>query len=362
MNPSTTYFRDDIRIVWAITLKDITETLKNKVTLGVLLPVLFILVFYRMLPSLLKDDPGPNFLVYDAGEASLTAALEESGQVNLYDYPDREMMLEQLADGDSPELGLLIPQDFDQRLGSGEELEFEGYVLHWVSPTEVTELLRFAELHISELAGAPVQINLTTIHPQPDSFGLFLPSMGIIFVLFLVGVSLVPNIMIEEKQNKTIDALLISPAKPEHMIIGKALTGLFYAMLCMGLWLVLNANLVTHWWLTILVGLCAALFGVSIGLLLGTIFEVRQQLQLWAWLIFVPLFVPVMLVILSDILPPALVSVLHWTPTVALFDALRLSYTESTPWTGFVPQLALVLAITLALLALGAWIIRRSDR
>jgi len=362
MNLSTTYIRNDLRIVWAITAKDITDSIKNKVTLGVLIPALFILAFYRLLPSLMKEDNGPNFLVYASGESSLITAMEESNEINLYNYPSQDMMMEQLADGDIPELGLIIPSDVDQRIANGEVPQLQGYVLRWASPDEVAELGNFAEAHISELVGAPVQIELTPIYPQPDSFGLFLPTMGVIFVLFIIGVSMVPNIMIEEKQNKTIDALLISPARPWHMVIGKTLTGMFYALLCMCLWLVLNDNLVVHWWLAILVGLFGALFSVSIGLLLGTVFNVRQQLQLWAWFIFIPLFIPVMLIILSDMLPPALVSFMHWTPTVALFDALRLSYTESTPWMGFAPQLALVFAFTLILLALDAWVIKRSDR
>lgn len=78
--------REDLRIVWAITAKDITDALKNRTTLSVLLTTLFIIVVYRFLPALEGGGDLTNVLVYDAGSSTLAASLEESLHLQVYTH------------------------------------------------------------------------------------------------------------------------------------------------------------------------------------------------------------------------------------------------------------------------------------
>ncbi len=362
MTPASNVSKD-LRIIWAITAKDILDALKNKTVLGVLIPALLMVVLYNLLPGLEHGSEPPYLLVYDAGNSSLSAALEKSAMVAYRAYDTREQMEWRLRNGDSPELGLIIPAGFDQRVAAGEPLELEGFMLHWISPADAGELEGYIETHLAELAGAPVEVRVEVTYPRADSRGMaFLASSAMVFVVAMVGVSMVPHIMIEEKQFKTIDALLVSPANAGKVTLAKALTGLFYSLLCAGVAFAINRSLITHWGLAIVAAICGSLFTVALGLLLGSLLESRQQLMIWAWVLFIPLLFPVFLSIMTDLLPENVIRVVNWVPTVALTKVLRVSFSDNAALPEFGPPLVLVSGCALALLTVVAWVVRRADR
>jgi ABC-2 type transport system permease protein len=354
----------NLRIVWAITAKDIVDALKNKTTLSVLISLLFIVLLYWALPILESGDE-INVLIYDADQSSLLVALENSpgSIVKPYTYSSQEKMEYFLRQGDAPELGLVIPADFDQAVASGSVPALQGYVLHWVSASDAGRLRRSVEAHIAAQLGAPVDIRLNTIYLQPDSHGLGVSaSMAMAFMAIMVGISLIPNLMLEEKQAKTMEVLLVSPASAGQVAAAKALTGMFYCLLGLGLAFVLYHALIVQWGLAILAALCGALLTAAIGLVLGTLVDTRQQLVIWAWASVIPLVLPLILSLEPDLFPAWLVGVSRWIPTTALFNVLRVSFSDQARPGLFGPQLALVLACAGLLLAIVAWRVRRSDR
>lgn len=350
------------RIVWAIAAKDIADAVKNKTILGMLLCTFFVIGSYRVLPALEGWGKVPNILVYDDGNSALVTMMGNSQAFELWTgYRSEAQMKEKLANGQVPELGLVIPAGYD----SGGEATLQGYVLYWVDGDAAAALGRLVEEEISRLLGRPVSIQLegNVVYMQPDSSGLGLPAgLGMTFAILMIGISLVPNLILEEKQGKTLDALLVSPAGPVHITFAKAVAGLFYAAVAVGVALALNYRLITQWWLTTCVAFCGALFAVALGLLLGSLIETRQQLMVWAWVVIIPLFLPVMLSVLRDLLPAWLNAVFQWIPSVALFKALRVSFSNQASFALYGPPLALILAWAAALLALVAWRVRWSDR
>ena len=58
--------------------------------------------------------------------------------------------------------------------------------------------------------------------------------------LTMVGVFVVPTILVEEKEKHTLQAITVSPASYVDVVVGKALVGLFYALLTALILLLLN--------------------------------------------------------------------------------------------------------------------------
>ncbi len=354
-----------LRITWAITIKDLQEGLRNKYAIGVLLSTLFLMVAYRFLPVLLDDSEGLNVLAYDAGNSTLATTLENSTALNLYTYSSQEKMIHYLANGDVPELGLVIPADFDRTLAGGGAPELTGYVMNWVSDTEARDMQLAAEGEIAALTGIsiPIRMDAQRVYATPDAHGKgLLAAVGMVFILLMIGMMAPTHLMLEEKQNKTLDALLVSPASVWQVVLGKTLTGLTYAFLAMLVAWALNYALIVHWWLALLATLCGALFSTALGLVLGNTMRTRQQLSLWAWVIIVPLFMPMLLSFLENLLPAWLIAFFRLIPTVALFNVFRASFAGTVAPADWAPQLALVLGCTAVVLGGVAWILRRADR
>ena len=109
----------NLRIIGAIAAKDITSAIKNRNVLANFFMILFLMVFYKVMPALMDAGSPPVLFVYDAGSSALVAALEDSDAVELRVYPSEELMKEKLAVKDDKELGLVIPADF---VGKSDEL------------------------------------------------------------------------------------------------------------------------------------------------------------------------------------------------------------------------------------------------
>ena len=356
---------ESLRISWAIAAKDIVDAIKNKTTLSLILTALFLVLFYRWLPSLESGQALPRLAVYDAGGSQLMTALRESRQIDLVEVPSEERMKWYVADRDAVVLGLVLPAGLDQAQASGEEIELDGYVVHWASEVAAQQKRAFFQDQLGELAGRPLRISIEghTVYTLPDSRGMaFLVSVTLVIAILAVGAILVPHLMIEEKQAKTMEALLVSPAGTGQLLAGKALAGLFYCLSAVGVVLALNTGIITHWGLAVLAALCGSLLTVAVGLLLGSLLEVRQQMTIWAFVVFIPLLIPVFLSIEPQLVPASVQSVLPYVPTVAVARAVRVSLGEQAPLGLYGPPLAIVLGWAALILGGVAWAVRRSDR
>jgi ABC-type transport system involved in multi-copper enzyme maturation permease subunit len=189
-----------------------------------------------------------------------------------------------------------------------------------------------------------------------------LTGLGLGFVVLMTGMILPPHLMLEEKQTHTMDVLLVSPAGAAHVVVAKALTGLFYCFLGLGVTFILNLNQLVSWPLVLSAAFVGSLFAVSLGLFLGTALENRQQLILWAWVLLVPMMFPILLSLMDDLLPETWLRILDWVPTVVMFRLFRASFSNRVDWITSLPELTYVFVWSLAVLLVVAWLVRRQDR
>lgn len=359
---------ENLRILWAITAKDLLEALKNKGSLAFIAGVVVLLAINWLYSGPAGANAPPNLLVYDAGDSSLVAALEGSSAVKLTEYPSQEELEQRIRSGDDTDLALVIPAEFRRTLDSGEEPVLEGTMVYWVREAAANELVSRVEEEISKLVGQPVHINLegNRVYLQPEAVVAgsvpHMASVVLLMALTLVGLGVTPHLMFEEKQTRTLDALLVSPATSGQVVLGKALAGLFYSLAITLVVLALHANLITHWGPALAAVIAGSLFTVAIGLLLGMLFETRQQFTLWAFVILNVLLVPVFMYGERGLLPEAVNAVVAWIPTAALANIFWVSFSAHAPAVAFVPELALVIGCTALVLAVVAWLVRRSDR
>jgi ABC-2 type transport system permease protein len=356
---------ESIRIIWALFTKDALEALKNKNTIVVIVSSLFMVFFYSALPALSGLEDQPALLLYDGGSSSLVPLLEVSRNIRLYTYTSEEQMKQVLTHGVVPELGLVIPAGFDLALQAGESPRLQGYVLRWVSDADAEALRSIVESEISTLTGqsVPVELDSNRIDLLPESSGLGeTASFGVAYILILIGVILVPHLMLEEKQNRTLEVLSLSPASAGHIVAGKALAGIFYCSLGGIIALAVNHVLVVHWWLAILTVLVGSLFTVSLGLWLGIKIDSRAQLSMWSWVILLPLIMPIIISLLEGLIPTVWVRIFSLVPSSVILQLSKTSFANPIPIGLTLLRLAWVVVAASAGLGGVAWILRLRDR
>jgi ABC-type Na+ efflux pump permease subunit len=365
MSTTRAKLKNHLRIILAITAKDITDAIKNRMTLALVLGVGLVMLSGQAMPLLLKLSK-PTVIIFDADKSGLLSELERDSELRLGVAASQQALEERIGEGSGPQIGLVIPAEFDQLVETGEPVELQGFFVHWIKAAEAEEIRAFFEKKLTALAGQPVRI-LTegnTVYPAPDASGRpFMAAVTLVLVITTISGSLVPQLMIEEKETHTLDSLLVSPASIGQVMIGKALAGTAYGLTAAAVAFAFSWRMVVHWELAALAAVCTAVFAVSVGLVMGSLFDNPQSLSLWFGGVLIILLIPPFLVeVLGPNAPQVVRTVLPYIPTVVLLDMVRGSFSHSIPWAELVGGLGIVLACALILLGFAMWRLRGLER
>ena len=354
-------FTDSLYMAWAIGSKDIVDALKNKNTRTNIVLLVFIVVFFYWSSTPRPFDKKIDVAIYDEGNSSLTDLSTQLGDGYSFRFYEASSLQEMERMMGYKQLGIVLPSDFDRTLEAGGEPELSGYIL-WVHRTRVSDLeLKYSD-KFSELLGQPVRVNIgkNFIIPQPD-VETSTVQFTILFAVFRMAISVVPHLMMEEKQTRTMDALLVSPASAGQVIMGKALAGVFYLLLSGGLFFALNWAYVTHWGLALLAFLCTALFSIGVALALGAFIKSPQQMTLWMLPIVVVLLIPAFFAQEPN-LTANLKVIFSWLPTTAVVEMFQFALSSHAPLSQLLTNLTIALGSTVLVFALVIWKVRRADR
>jgi ABC-2 type transport system permease protein len=264
---------------------------------------------------------------------------------------------------ESQDLGLVIPADFDQVLDSGDEVKLTGYV-HWAKRGQVAELEAKYSAMFTELLGAPVQVEIgdNILVPPNDAPGMAsTASFHIYFAVLWMALTVVPFLIIEERQTKTMDALMVSPASPGQVVFGKALAGLIFIIAIAGLSVALNGIYVTLWGWALVGFLVTASFAIGLALLLGSVIRSPQQITLWMLPVVLVFVIPAFFADEPN-LTAGLKSILAWLPSTAFARILVFSVSNGAPIGSVIFNLSIALASVVLVYALVIWQVRRADR
>ena len=355
------YITNNLYLAWAIGIKDIVDALKNKNTRTNIILMIGLVLFFYWAGSIRPWDKSIEVIVFDKGVSGLfdgTIELSDDYEIRNIEVSSLEQMERNMR---FEHLGLVVPADFEESLASGEEAVLTGYVL-WRFRGKVAELEMQLTAKFSELLGQPVRVEIgdNIVIPSPN-IETTNTNMHILFAVFFMAISLVPYLMMEEKQTKTMDALLVSPASAGLVVMGKAIAGLFYVLISGGVFFALNWIYITNWGLALLAFLCTALFSIGLSLLIGSFVKSPQQMSFWMLPIMFLLVVPAFFSQEPN-LAAKLKGVIGWLPTSALVEIFQFAMSSSTPMDQFIMDIAVILGSTALIFTILVWKVRRADR
>lgn len=361
MKSNTNNLTDSLYTSWTIAAKDLLDALKNKNTrLNLLLMVGFVVLFY-WLSTLRPFDKEIDVVLFDEGNSSLDverADLQDGYSVTI----ETVSSLEEMKRGMRYEkMGLVLPSDFDQKMATGEELSLSGYIL-WHHRTKVGELETKYSQKFSELLDRPVRVEIDDNFVIPNyDVEAFSAQTTIFYVILWGSLSVIPYLLIEEKQTKTLDALLVSPAGPGEVILGKAIAGLIL-VLSLSVWFfVFYWVYVIHWGLALLSILLTALFSIGLGLIIGSVTSKQQHLNLINLVVVVVLFLPALFA-QEAFLNSTLKALFPLIPSSALVRLIYFSFSENPPLQELLVLLAIAIVSIALIISIVIWQVRRSDR
>ena len=353
----------NFRVISAITRKDLVDAIRNRYLLTALITPLFVAVLFRVLLPSVENGSILTVVVHDSGNSAMIAELRKVPQIGVVDSASAEAT-ESEVEKRKAIGGLVVPANFDADVTEGKQPELTIYLNNKKSVFEQAAFRRLVDAQISALVKQPeparmVWIDVDKEAAQKDHLGLGLEQMLLPLLLLLTlgmtGAMVVPLLLVEEKEKRTLDFLLSSPASLKEIVAGKALTGVAYTMLIAGLLLIVNRKSVGNWPMTTLSIVFGLLFVVAVGVFMGSLFNNTMQVNTWASFVLILLMAPSFP---SLGLTAWLDTAMRVIPTYYLTEALKLSLAGQAPpriW-GY---LAVVLGCTVVAFFAAVWALRR---
>lgn len=216
-------------------------------------------------------NPEPRLGIVDEGDSEITAQVEqmEGIELTLLDDPEE---LKNLVEANDLDAGLILQPDFDQALRAGDRPELQFYISgkSYASNRIVLTVTTLDIVREIEGSEAPVTVEVVSYGSAGLPISVRLVPVIVFYALTMAGIFVPGSSLVEEKEQGTLMALLVTPVRIGEVLAAKWALGLVLASTMAAATLMLNQALGANWPQVLVVVVVAGALSSMIGLLIGT--------------------------------------------------------------------------------------------
>ncbi|HEV8724752.1 MAG TPA: ABC transporter permease [Candidatus Binatia bacterium] len=372
-SPSASWFSANrTRRVWSLVKKEARQVARDpsSIAIGIVLPVILILLFGYGLSldvtntpvAVVLEDPSPaatelaaSFRLSPYFDARLMTSIREA----------RELMLARKVDGI-----VRIRPDFGRRLSQGDaEVQV---LVHGVDANHARIVQSYAQGAVGQWAArrgaegkeiltGPVVVQSRLWFNETNESRYFLVPGLIVLIMTLIGALLTSLVMAREWERGTLEALFVTPVRPEEILLGKTIPYFVLGMIGFALCLLAAKFLFYVPFRGSVIVLTGAstlylLVALAIGLLISS--AVKSQFVASQITLLVTFLPAVMLSgFLFDLrsMPAAVRVITHLLPARYYVTLLQTIFLAGDIWVVILPNAAVLAGMMIVLL----WLTRR---
>ena len=363
----------NLRLALAIMKKDLLDALRNaRLLVVVLLPIGFSVLY-----GYLFRDTATNIeiVLYSPGPSELAERLAGMRTVSLFVVAAPEQLETMLSD-EAAALAIELPADFDRALRDGIRPSVE--LLVGRDEQDARRAQQLILLEIGALSGRPPLVDFVEKRPSAATSesereaaadqslfeGLSLQAyfvvLWVMMGITMNGTFLVPTLLVEEKEKRTLDAILVAPPSYADVVLGKMVVGLIYSLLSAFAVMAVNDGFQGDIALSLALVVLASIALALIGLLIGGLIDNLTSLNTWSTFIMLPLMLPGLLAAIPlGMLGGVLRTIMQIVPTYQVVQGLSLSLSgKGVETAGSLAVLAFECGV---LFVLVLWSLRRRE-
>lgn len=319
-----------LRILFAFLYKDFTDSLRNKTVIGFLvIPVILSFIFSLVFSE--KDYKGESLGVISGKDLAFYEILNGSKMFILQDFESEEQAFAAINKGIITAF-ITVPEGLTQKIKKGENCDIQIFLNNSGSPQgkiielQVTEILKMMTAILSssnpstELSkylknksgssyyipysgnkDAGISINTDYINTDSQNQTGQMISTWILFTL-IGGIMLVSSSFIEERETKTLKAIMTTPVDFKYLIMGKVFLGIVLTLTASYIILLLNKGLTGNNFIlfcTLILG--SFLFSLT-GVTIGVLSPSQTNANTVHSILFIILFMPALMAETSKIM------------------------------------------------------------
>jgi ABC-2 type transport system permease protein len=346
-----------LSFILAILKKDILDSLKSRTVLfAVIFPILLSLIFRIALSpqQMLKM----KLALVDRGESRVMEYVTKNslGTIEVIKVENADQAKKMVLNGDA-QAALVVPKNFDNRVEEGRSPGID----FWVDKTNIsaavtmeaflTKLLYHynnqkppAHLVIKPISGTDFQVRAT-----------LLPT----WLLFTVlgGYMIVSSSLIEERERKTLQALLVTPCRISEILTGKALTGFLLTLTGTLLVLGLNEGFIGNIFANILIITLGVAFFSLLGIMVGLVLQGQTSSNTFGSVLYMLLFLPVTMAGTNKTMSV----IAQFLPSYYVFSGVNRAMFFNEGLNNLIPNLAYLVLGGIILFGVNSWILRTRE-
>lgn len=214
--------------------------------------------------------PQPRLIIVDEGNSQVSADAAELEGIDVTFMDNRNEMLD-LVESNGADAGLYLPAGFDQAVLAGEQPPLDFYVggESLASNRIILGVTTLELVRNIEGSEPPVDVSVIQLGEEGVDLDLRLLPMLLMMAVAVAAAFIPAASIVQEKEDRTLSALLVSPASMANVITAKAAFGVLLALFTGFFTLILNDALLGKPGTHLVIMLVAALMMVQFGLLLG---------------------------------------------------------------------------------------------
>lgn len=326
----------NLNVVLAIFRKDLISSVKSKNLLIILLTPIFLSVLFNSTVSLTDNTIVP-IAVYDKGSSA--DFIEYLSSKDNYDViiADSTGKSEELLYNQKVAAVMLVPEGFSADIKNGLDPSLN-IIVNPYEAKSVAFLQTYKDI-IMDFAGQKYPVNVILNTLPEDLQSRFNIPIWIMFTVVFVGMMVLPNTLTTEKEKKTLDAILVSPASEKDVIYGKSFFGLFLTILISLVIIIINKGFVGNFLSTAVFIILGSAVFTGLGLLIASYADNYSSASLLSTIFMAPL---ILLALLAD-LSQEIEYIAHLVPSTYVFYGIKSAMLNNSGISDLYPEVGILL-------------------
>ncbi|MFC1998366.1 ABC transporter permease [Chloroflexota bacterium] len=278
-----------LKRVGIIALKDLLHGSRSFLIIFV---IIMPLLMWLLVEMIFSGSSLPRLGIVDEGASQIPATAATYASIEVKEYASADDLTSAVENG-NVHAGIVLPAGFDTTASAGSP----NLIVYFWGETLAKDrniLESTVSTMVREVAGQDVP----TITPVPVGTGESIPwsqrlaPFIVIMPIVMGGIYLTATAVVQEKERKTLNALVVTPASLTEVYLAKALLGFVFSLIMGLIILLLTGSLGNQPWLLLLFMALGAVMAVELGLIfssfvsnINTLFATARLAQL---IIFVP--------------------------------------------------------------------------
>jgi len=348
------------RIIGALVAKDFSLFFRNRFfALVTALGLIAYLVIYFVMPSSVNE----NLEIGLYAPVMLPAFEQMQGEgLEIEEVESEELLKEGVTEGQYV-AGIALPADIMEGFMSGQKPKISVYFASDV-PEEIKAAVK---LIIRELAyqqiGQPLAIEVSEEILGPDLAGMQIPPrdrMRPLFAILLIMTETfgLANLISEEVERRTINALLVTPVSVKDLFTAKGITGVSLAFVQAALFMAIIGGMSRQPLIILAALLLGAVLVTGIGFLIAALSKSFMSVVAWGMVVLIILFIPAF----GIMFPGAVTGWVKAIPSYYLVDTVHRVSNFGVGWGDVWYNLLILLGFDLAIAWIGIMALGRRFR